>query len=204
MDDTRTPEQDPAEDAAAAAAAPAEETPDTGETVAETAAAATEPDAEAAPEPDAPSPEEALAAERDAYREKWLRTAAELENVRKRARREVVDARRFAQADLLRPLLAVADDLERALGSMAEDADATVESVREGVVLIRQRFGTVLKEHGVEAVEAQDAVFDPACHEAVGQVERAGVEAGIVVEVVQQGYRLGDLLLRPARVIISS
>jgi len=204
MDDTRAPEQDPDEDAAAAGTTPAAKTPDTGETVAETAAAAMGPDAETAPEPRAPSPEEILAAERDAYHEKWLRAAAELDNVRKRTRREVVDARRFAQADLLRPLLAVADDLERALGAMAEDADTTVESVREGVVLIRQRFGTVLKEHGVEAVEAQDSIFDPACHEAVGQVEREGVEAGIVVEVVQQGYRLGDLLLRPTRVIISS
>jgi molecular chaperone GrpE len=53
-------------------------------------------------------------------------------------------------------------------------------------------------------IEAQDAEFDPASHEAVGQLEREGVEAGVVIEVVQQGYRLGDMLLRPARVIISS
>ncbi|MCP4574304.1 MAG: nucleotide exchange factor GrpE [bacterium] len=195
MTEPRDPEHETTEETASGQETPVEETAD-GESLDE----AIEP----ADEEEDPSPEEALAAERDALHEKWLRAVAEMENVRKRARREVVDARRFAQADLLRPLLAVADDLERALGSMTEDPDATVDNMREGVVLIRQRFENVLKEKGVEVVEAQGAEFDPAVHEAVGQFEREGVEAGVVIEVVQQGYRLGDLLLRPARVIISS
>ena len=203
MTEPRTPEHESDEAAAAAETAPAEETP-VVEEPADPATDAGDESAEAEPVAEEPSGEAALAVERDAFHEKWLRAVAEMENVRKRARREVVDARRFAQADLLRPMLAVADDLERALGSMAEDGDATVESVREGVVMIRQRFENVLKERGVELVEAMDAAFDPAWHEAVGQIEREGVEAGTVVEVVQQGYRLGDLLLRPARVIISS
>lgn len=201
MDDTRPTEPDPREqgtetdvDAPEETTAPTPETAGTDEPAGDEAAAA---------EPE-PTAEELLTAERDALHEKWLRAVAEMENVRKRARREVVDARRFAQADLLRPLLAVADDLERALGSLADDGDATVESVREGVALIQQRFRTVLKDHGVETVDALEAAFDPSRHEAVGQAEREGVDPGMVVEVVQQGYRLGDLLLRPARVIISS
>jgi molecular chaperone GrpE len=201
MKDTRAPEPDPQENGTESAdeptIAPGEETG----TPVDAAAAG----ADAADEPaDERSPEEVLAEERDALREKWLRTAAELDNVRKRARREVADARRFARADLLRPLLVVADDLERAVGSLSEDGEDTVDGVREGVVLIQQRFLALLKDQGVEPVEAQDAPFDPARHEAVGQMEREDVEPGIVVEIVQQGYRLGDLLLRPARVIISS
>lgn len=203
MNEPREPDHEEDEALADGNTAPLEESGVEEATEATADESVVEPAEESAEAP-AASPEEILAAERDALREKWLRAVAELDNVRKRARRDVVDARRFAQADLLRPLLAVADDLERALGSMAEDGDATVEGVREGVVLIRQRFENVLKERGVELVEAMDAVFDPAWHEAVGQAEREGVEAGVVVEVVQQGYRLGELLLRPARVIISS
>ena len=151
-----------------------------------------------------PSPEELLAAERDEFKERWLRAAAELENVRKRSRREVTDARRFAQADILRPLLDVADNFERALGSMASDDEATADSLREGVELIHQRFQAVLRDQGVEPLEALAAEFDPNCHEAVGQASRDDAETGTVIEVVQQGYRLGDLVLRPARVIIAT
>jgi molecular chaperone GrpE len=160
-----------------------------------------EPDEELAP---APSPEELLTAERDELKERWLRAAAELENVRKRSRREVADARRFAQADLLRSLLEVADNFERALGSMAGDDEVTADGVREGVELIHQRFLTVLRDRGVETVEALGKEFDPNWHEAVGQLPAEDAEAGTVLEVVQQGYRFGDLVLRPARVIIAA
>lgn len=158
---------------------------------------------EAPPEPEL-SAEELLAAERDDMKERWLRSAAELDNVRKRARRDVADARRFAQADVLRSLLDVADNFERALGSMAGDDEATADSVREGVDLIHQRFLAVLRDRGVELIEALDTEFDPNCHEALGQAPREDTDPGLVIEVVQQGYRFGDMVLRPARVIISS
>lgn len=151
------------------------------------------------------SAEDVLCQERDEFQEKWLRVVAELDNVRKRSRRELVDARRFAQAEVLRSFLEVQDNFERALQSMPADEDtANHKSLREGIDLIFQNYRRVLKDQGVQPIEALEQEFDPAVHEAVGQFEREGVEAGRVIEVVQQGFRLGDMVLRPSRVIISS
>ena len=150
------------------------------------------------------SPEEILRRERDEYKEKWLRVMAELDNVRKRSRRELVDGRRFAQAEVLRAFLEVQDNFERALQSMGDREDTgSHQSLREGVELIFQNFRRVLKDQGVLPIETLEQDFDPALHEAVGQMEREGVEPGKVIEVVQQGFRMGDLVLRPSRVIIS-
>jgi molecular chaperone GrpE len=152
-----------------------------------------------------PSPEEVLRAERDAFQEKWLRVVAELDNVRKRSRREVTETRRFAQADILRSLLEFQDNFERALQSSGDNSDTDGSGgFREGVELIFQKFRGVLKDKGVAPMEAMGAEFDPNFHEAVGQIEREDTEPGLVVEVVQQGFHYGDLVLRPARVIISS
>jgi len=165
----------------------------------------TEEEPEESKEPEEPSPEDVLRAERDAFQEKWLRVVAELDNVRKRSRREVIETRRFAQAEILRSLLELQDNFERALQSAGDNSD-TGESggFREGVELIFQKLRGVLKDKGVEPMEAMGAEFDPNFHEAVGQVERENTEPGLVVEVVQQGFHYGDLVLRPARVIISS
>lgn len=152
-----------------------------------------------------PDPIAVLEAERDAFQEKWLRAVAEMENVRKRSRRELVESRRFAQADLLRPLLEVHDNFERALQSFdsGDDTDGGA-GIREGVDLIFQKFRSVLKERGVEVIEALEQEFDPKFHEAVGQLSREGAEAGTVIEVVQPGYVLdGEFVLRPARVIVA-
>ena len=156
--------------------------------------------ADAAP----PSPEEELAAERDELREKWLRALAELDNLRKRSRREVQDARRFAQVELLRPLLDIADNFDRAVASFGPETDVTADAVREGVALIHQSFRGLLRERGVEPIEALGKEFDPNEHEAVAQMASEDHAAGFVVEVVQPGYRFGDLVLRPARVVIAS
>jgi len=122
-------------------------------------------------EPQEPSLEEVLRSERDAFEEKWLRVVAELDNVRKRSRREILETRRFTQADVLRPLLEIQDNFERALQSAGENSD-TDESggFREGVELIFQKFRGVLKDKGVEPMEAMGAEFDPNFHEAVGQL----------------------------------
>ena len=156
-------------------------------------------------EPETLSPEEVLRAERDAFEEKWLRVVAELDNVRKRSRREVLETRRFAQAEILRSLLEFQDNFERALQSAGENSDTDDSGgFREGVELIFQRFRGVLKDKGVEPMEALGAEFDPNFHEAVGQLAREDTEPGRVIEVVQQGFHFGDMVLRPARVIISS
>ncbi len=152
-----------------------------------------------------PDPLAELAAERDEFKEKWLRVVAELDNVRKRTSRELLQSRRFAQADVLRSFLEIQDNFERALQSEAGDADTDhAKSFREGVELIYQRLRGLLKEKGVEPMEVLEQEFDPTFHDAVGQLPREGVEPGIVIEVVQQGYHFGDMVLRPARVIISA
>jgi molecular chaperone GrpE len=152
-----------------------------------------------------PSPEEVLRAERDAFEEKWLRVVAELDNVRKRSRREVADTRRFAQAEILRSLLEFQDNFERALQSADDNSDTEgAVGFREGVELIYQKLTGVLKDWGVEPMEALGAEFDPNFHEAVAQTPSEDTEPGKVIEVVQQGFHFGDRVLRPARVIISS
>jgi molecular chaperone GrpE len=159
-------------------------------------------DAEEASEP---TLEDTLRAERDEFQEKWLRVVAELDNVRKRNRREVLETRRFAQAEVLRSILDVQDNFERALQSFDPDSDtAEPDGFRAGVELIFQKLRGVLKDMGVDPIDALGEEFDPNIHEAVGTLPREGVEAGHVIEVVQQGYRFSDMVLRPSRVIISS
>jgi len=171
-----------------------------GDTDDQTDAAATEP----------PDPLEELRVERDELNDRWLRAVAEMENLRRRTRREVADARRFALADLLRRFLTVQDDFDRALQNMppAED-EAIPEPVRQltdlrkGIELISQRMQTVLADTGVTRIEALGQPFDPTFHEAVGHREAEGAESGSVVEILQDGYTLGDLVLRPSRVVIA-
>lgn len=200
-------EPEPAAEAATAAPTPESTFEPTAEPTAGSAPEA--PDtadnmADAAPEPAAaPAPEELLRRERDEYQDKWLRTLAELDNVRKRTRREVEDARRFAKADALRGCLDVLDNLERALQSNGGSPDTGApDAFRDGVELIRQKLRTVLQDQGVTPIEALGLHLDPLVHEAVGQLPREGSEPGTIIEVAQAGYRLGDLVLRPARVII--
>jgi molecular chaperone GrpE len=167
------------------------------------APAAADDDLNVVTEPAEPTVEETLRRERDEAQEKWLRALAEMDNLRKRTRREIVDVRRFAQADALRGFLDILDNLERALQSNAGAADTGApDPLREGIELTRQRFRSVLQEQGVTAIEALGLHLDPLVHEAVGQLPREGSESGTIIEVAQAGYRLGELVLRPARVII--
>ncbi len=150
-------------------------------------------------------PVEAMQLERDAFEEKWLRAVAEMDNLRKRSRRELIDSRRLAQAEVLRPILGVMDNFERALQHLHETKDQEdFEKILEGVDLIFQNFQGVLKDLGAVPMEVLGREFDPVYHDAVGQLPREGVESGMVIEVVQNGFMFQDQVLRPARVIISS
>lgn len=152
-----------------------------------------------------PDPLEILTRERDEFQEKWLRTVAEMDNLRKRTRRELTESRRLAQADVLRPILGVLDNFERALQSLHENKEhADLEKFLEGVDLIFQNFQGVMRDLGVTSMDPMGEEFDPVYHEAVGQMAREGVESGRVIEIVQNGFMFGDLVLRPARVIISA
>jgi molecular chaperone GrpE len=154
---------------------------------------------------EAPSEVEALRRERDELRDRWLRAAAELENFRKRMRKEVEDVRLYAVADLIRDLLEVLDNFERATISMDEmgGGEGELENLKNGVKLIQQRFRGILMAQGLERIEAAGAEFDPALHEAILQIEKEGARPGEITEVVQPGYKLKDLVIRPCRVIVA-
>ena len=138
----------------------------------------------------------------DVWRDRALRLQAEIENFRKRQQR-LAEERILADRErVLRSFLRVADDLERALNADGVDGD----SLRQGVDLTHQALMRILDQEGAEPIEALGQPFDPAWHEAVGTVPNghAGVEPDTVVEVVEAGYRMGDRLLRPARVIVAT
>ena len=177
-----------------------------GAAVEEIAAAEPQPEPEAAvDEPAAAEPElDPLAraqAERDEYLELAQRTQADFENYRKRTAQQAAQAGERAKAGLLREILPVVDNLERALASAGE-AEA---ALAEGVKLVLADLRGVLARAGVEAIEPVGERFDPTTHEALStRPADDGAEAGIVVEVVEKGYRTRDNVIRPARVVVSA
>ena len=131
--------------------------------------------------------------------ERIVRLPADFDNFRKRAQREKDEARQFANQGLLEKLLPVLDNFEMALTAV-KDADP---SVRDGVQMILDQLLGVLKESGVEPVDAMGQPFDPNLHEALSQEETTEVEEGTAVQQVQRGYKLNDRLVRPARVVVA-
>lgn len=153
---------------------------------------------------DATAPEDELAAARAKAEENWeryLRTAAELENVRKRAARDVENARKFALERFAKELLAVRDTLE--MGLAAAD-NASVESLIEGKEATLKLLTSILSQFGIEEVDPAGEPFDPDLHEAISVQPSDNVEPGSVVTVVQKGYTLNGRLLRPAMVIVAA
>lgn len=133
--------------------------------------------------------------------DRYLRTAAELENVRKRATRDVENAHRFALERFSKELLAVRDSLE--MGLAAADS-ANVESLLEGSEATLKILSGTMQQFGVEVVDPAGEPFDPEFHEAISMQPSDDVEPGSVVTVVQKGYSLNGRLLRPAMVIVAS
>jgi len=139
-------------------------------------------------------------AERDEYLELAQRIQADFENYRKRAARDQERLVTHAHERLVRDLLPVLDDLERALEAAERHEEAALV---DGVRLVEQYLRKALEKEGLVEIEA-DGAFDPHVHEAVLAQPREGAEAGAVVEVVQRGYRLGDRVIRPARVVVAA
>jgi molecular chaperone GrpE len=149
-------------------------------------------------------PAELLAAAEARATENWdryLRTAAELENVRKRAARDVENAHKFALERFAKELLAVRDTLE--MGLAAADS-ATVESLIEGKNATFKLLTTVMSQFGIEEIDPAGEPFDPEFHEAISMQPSDSVEPGSVATVVQKGYSLNGRLLRPAMVIVAA
>jgi molecular chaperone GrpE len=138
------------------------------------------------------------AAQRDEYLALAQRTQADFENYRKRVARDAVSAQERGAASLAKELLPALDNLDRALEAAQED-----DPLLEGVRLVRSELAAALARMGIEAFRPLGEQFDPNVHEAVATVGSPN-GAGLVVEVYQDGYRLGDSVIRPARVVVGA
>jgi molecular chaperone GrpE len=176
----------------------------------ETAEAA--PPTAAAKAPVAPAPEptpgqleelKARAAKADEHWDRLLRTAADLENFKKRAARERIEAAQFATAALLQKLLPVLDHFEMAQTAAQTAENDKLASLQAGIAMIQQQLKSILAETGLEEIDAAGKPFDPMLHEAVSQMESNDVPEGHVLQQIRKGYKLRDRLLRPAAVIVA-
>ncbi|HET9715926.1 MAG TPA: nucleotide exchange factor GrpE [Pseudolabrys sp.] len=160
--------------------------------------------------PTAPEQVDPLAeARREAaeFKDKLLRTLAEMENLRKRTEREVTDARLYGIASFARDVLGIADNMHRALEAIGpelrESGDAKVKALIEGVELTERELLKVLEKYGVRKFSPQGEKFDPNFHQAMYEVPTADQPSGQVAQVIQAGYMISDRVLRPALVGVS-
>jgi molecular chaperone GrpE len=138
--------------------------------------------------------------ERDEYLDLARRAQADFENYRKRAAKEAAAAGERAKSGLLRELLPIVDNLERALASAGQGE----QHLAEGVQLVHAELIAVLERSGVQQFDPVGERFDPTEHEALSMRDQDGAESGLVVDVVEKGYRTNGSILRPARVVVSS
>jgi molecular chaperone GrpE len=148
-----------------------------------------------------------LRAEVADLKERLLRALAETENTRRRAERDRIEASQYAVTRFARDLLHVSDNLRRALSHLSpevpSEASPAIKSVLEGVEATERELTATLERHGVKAIEAEGAKFDPNVHQAIAEVPADGKAPGSVVNVVQTGYVIADRLLRPAMVTVA-
>jgi len=138
--------------------------------------------------------------EKDEYLELARRTKADFENFRKRVAGDVQAAQARGKAEVAREVIDAVDNLERAL----EAADGDGEGLKSGVEMVLGNLRETLQRQGIEAVDPKGEKFDPNQHEALSTMPVEGTEGGTVVEVMQKGYRMGEQLIRPARVVVSA
>ena len=159
------------------------------------------PTTETAPEVD---PVEALRAENADLKDRLLRTVAEMENLRKRTERDVADTRSYAIAGFARDMLSATDALSRALmvipADVRETAEGSLKSLIEGIELAERETNRLLGKHGVKQIDAAGQKFDPHKHQAMFEVPNPAVPEGTIVQVVQEGFAIGERVLRPAMV----
>jgi molecular chaperone GrpE len=148
-----------------------------------------------------------LARENEELKDRSLRLAADMENLRRRTARDVHDARSYAIANFARDMLSVADDLKRALDAIPAEAkasgDAGFKALIEGVEMTERSMLAALERHGVRKLQPEGEKFDPNFHQAMFEVPNPDVPSGTVTQVVQTGYVIGDRVLRPAMVGVS-
>ena len=134
-------------------------------------------------------------------KDQLLRTVAELDNYRKRTEREISQIIQNANSGIVKELLPVIDDLERSLNTTHNDQGE--KEFRKGVELIYQKLIAILQNHGLKTIESLHVPFNVELHDALMQVEKKGVETGLVIEEHEKGYYFKDKVLRHAKVIVS-
>ena len=144
---------------------------------------------------------EALRAERDTNRDKWLRAEAELDNYRKRAQRDADEIRKYQSIGLVRDLLSGLDNLRRAEEAAAKSKN--VDELLKGISMVSVHFENTLKAHGIERIEAEGQPFDPNFHEAVTQIPSEHPAMTVITDY-EPGYKLHDRVIRPSKVVVSS
>ncbi|HEX4645863.1 MAG TPA: nucleotide exchange factor GrpE [Verrucomicrobiae bacterium] len=158
------------------------------------------------PEPLTPEQIDDLKNQAAKAEENWqrlLRTAADLENFKKRAAREREEAVRFANESLFKKIIPVLDNFDNAMAAASSAPGEAAQSLQTGVSMIHQQLKTALAEAGLEEVNAAGKTFDPNWHEAVSQQETDEVPEGRIVQQLRKGYKLRDRLLRPATVVVA-
>jgi molecular chaperone GrpE len=187
--DTSTP-HGVAADAVAGAAAPSEQEPETLETLMATAAERIA----------------ALEAERDDYKDRWVRTEAEIANVRARAKRDADDARLFAVQKFARDVAEAAENLKRGIEAVpapTEGEPAIVTKLRDGFQGVERSFLALLERNGIKREDPTGALFDPNLHQAMAENETDEHPPGTVLQAWTQGWTLNGRLLRPAMVVVA-
>ena len=141
-----------------------------------------------------------LGSEAEEWKDKYLRLSAEFDNYRKRTLREKMELIESGGEDVIKSMLAIMDDFERALGAMQSATD--VAAVREGVELISQKMRDTLRGKGVVEIEAIGLPLDTDLHEAVAKFPAGDDKKGLIIDVVQKGYKLKDKVIRYAKVVV--
>lgn len=142
----------------------------------------------------------------DELNDRLLRMAAEMENLRKRSLKEREDAIKYSTTKFARDIITVADDLERAIESVKEidfETNDTMKTLYDGVELTLRSLTQIFSRNGIERFDPLGEKFDPTMHEAMFEVPNSENDSGVIVHLVEPGYRLNDRILRPARVGVS-
>lgn len=154
-----------------------------------------------------PDPIELLKAENADLRDRFLRLAAEMDNLRRRTERDVKDAKSYAIAGFARDMLGVSDNLRRALDAIPAEAkeagEAGLMALIEGVEMTERSMLAAMERHGVKKLEPEGQKFDPNFHQAMFEIPNTDVPNNTVLQVVQAGYVIGERMLRPAMVGVS-
>ncbi len=143
-----------------------------------------------------------LANELAGANDRLLRLQAEMQNLRNRTSREIADERKYAALPVVRDLLPVVDNIDRAIEAAEKAGEA--ENLLAGFRLVKQQLHTLLNNHQVESIAAENEIFDPNFHQAILQQPSADVPAGQVMMVTQPGYKMHDRVIRPSQVIVSA